>query len=162
MIITIWVNCHNFFWLKNLRSLLASNRQSVSVPEAVKALQARYSSLLKKQLKKKRVYGKSLVDAVSADLTKSESLGEYFGSLSLVVNTGGGNCFYKSLSIFLLAVRNFHVCYVCLHPLNYLLIVLLMCNNFLGISAKEVANFQYILSFKSSNMIFTMWFYWCI
>jgi len=28
-----------------------------------------------------------------------------------------------------------------------------MCNYFLGISAKEVANFQYILSFKSSDMI---------
>ena len=59
---------------------------------------------------------KSLVDAVLADLTKSESLGEYFGSLSLVVNTGGGNCFYKSLSIFLLAVRNFHVVtFACIH-----------------------------------------------
>ena len=87
--------------MHNMHNTLASNINSKSVPESILSLNNRYKLILDKSLKGKRfLENRCLVDTVSSDLIKSEKLEEYIGNVFPVVNTGGGNCFFKAFSIF--------------------------------------------------------------
>ena len=79
---------------------LESNMESVSVSQIVQSLREKYAEYLRKSLSPKYLDDRMHeVDKVSTDLIELQNVKSVLNKLVPVRNTGGGNCFYKSVSI---------------------------------------------------------------
>ena len=110
---------------------------------------------------KRFLENRCLVDTVSSDLIKSEKLEEYIGNVFPVVNTGGGNCFFKAFSIFFTGKEDLTCILRLLASIELFINAEIYVNYFtelyksLGVSKKLVVFFQYILHNSSSDKIFS-------
>ena len=142
-----------------LHTLLSRNLDSASLPESVREMQSKYTGVLNRLLRNKPPLRRNLVDLVSADLIKKENLEKQLENYCPAFNTGGGDCFYKSLSIFfwgnedysnilrLLASAELFI--NCDFYIRYFSILWRSLNN----PKNDLVNFQYILSNNSSDKI---------